>query len=191
MSSSLGSRTSYKTKIPSRMSPRKWKKPWMFPSSADGCRTQPNCCPRDPPCVFLNTYALQVTSAVTINLISVSLCLHLILSTVLAPGLWMHAGYKALRLSTPFKIMHTSIRSLSHFSLVAAIAPVPAGWKLDVFSRPHYLFCHLLHKTVHYVPIYSWKYSLSTWSSYNIFHNLHPSRWDKNGTKSLHIHMQY
>lgn len=54
--------------------------------------TSANCCLSNPQCVSLNTYALQVTSAVTTNLINVSLCLHLSLSTALAPGLRMHSG---------------------------------------------------------------------------------------------------
>lgn len=54
--------------------------------------TSANCCLSNPQCVSLNTYALQVTSAVTTNLISVSLCLHLSLSTTFAPGLRMHSG---------------------------------------------------------------------------------------------------
>lgn len=95
-------------------------------------------------------------AVVTINLISVSLCLHLILSTVLAPGLRMHSGYKALTLSTPFKIMYTSIRSLNHFSLDLAIILISADQQVNVFSRPFYLLLPL-HKIAHYKPICSWK----------------------------------
>lgn len=137
------SKYGHKTKIPSECHWQQWNKANAFPPCTTASRTSANCCLSNPQCVSLNTYALQVTSAVTINLISVSLCLHLILSTVLAPGLRMHSGYKALTLSTPFKIMYTSIRSLNHFSLDLAIILISADQQLNVFSRPFYLLLPL------------------------------------------------